>query len=533
LRACRNDPSHTNGTLMKLSPRTDAEGAKRLFWFVLIATGVFKLATATVLPLTGDEAYFVTWGRNPALGHYDHGAMTGWWLAAMLQFGDAEVWLRLPAVAASLLAGVIVRRVMWPFDPHLANLAAILWLLSPANLLSSLITTDTPLLFFSLLAVVAAHRADRGPGSAAVWWLLSGLCLGAAFLSKYFAVLTGLGLGTWLLFGGQRPRFGALLLLLFGSAPGVAVNAAWNHANGWANVLFNVGTRNSDAGFNPVGLILYVLFLGIVIGPIAFAAVGMRPSQWREQISAAVRRWKEAGLVGVALAGFVPLLVLGAVSIFRNVGIHWLLSFVPWVIAALAVAMPRDTLQRMIRPALFYAGALILLAAVLLAMPVELLRWHRSYAAMVIGAKTPEVTARLEPMREDGFTLAADSYGIASVLSYHTRRHIPVFGMGSYHGRQDDWLTDFREFDGKDVMVITSRKHRLERMPAWFTESEIREIEVRGATIFVCRGRGFRYDVYRENILRPVAERFYPTPDWLVGLAEPSPFVRRYGLQEN
>jgi hypothetical protein len=53
-----------------------------------------------------------------------------------------------------------------------------------------------------------------------------------------------------------------------------------------------------------------------------------------------------------------------------------------------------------------------------------------------------------------------------------------------------------------------------------------------GGTIFVCRGRGFRYDNYREAILRAVAERYYPMPDWLERIAEPSPLVRRYELQE-
>jgi hypothetical protein len=516
---------------MKFFPRTDAEGTRRLFWIVLFATGVFKLGTAIVLPLTGDEAYFVTWGRNPALGYYDHGAMTGWWLAAMLWFGDAEVWLRLPAVAMSLFVGVIVRSVLRPVDPHLADLAAILWLLSPANLLCSLITTDTPLMFFSVLAVVAALRAERSPRGATGWWLLSGLCLGAAFLSKYFAVLTGLGLGVWLVFGGPPPRLGALALLLVGAAPGIAINVAWNEANGWANVLFNVSTRNSDAGFNPVGFALYVLFAVVLMGPMAFRVAKGRPSLWRERIGVAVRRWKETGLVGIALAGFVPLLVLGVVSFIRNVGIHWLLSFVPWVIAALAIAMKRESLQRLIRPALIYAVVLVVLGAVLLSLPIELLRWHDSYGAMVVGSKTGEVMGQIEPI-DEGYTLAADSYGIASLLAYHTRSHVPVFGMGSYHGRHDDWVTDFRQFDGKDVIVVTSRRHRAERMPAWFAESEIREIEVRGGTIFVCRGHGFRYDNYRETILRPVAERYYPMPDWLERIAEPSPFVRRYELQE-
>jgi hypothetical protein len=517
---------------MKPSLRTDAEGAGRLFWIVFFATAALKLVTASVAPITGDEAYFVTWGRNPALGFYDHGAMTGWLVAAMLQAGDAVLWLRFPAIVVTLLAALLMRGVLKPADPHLGNLAAILWLLSPANLFGSLITTDAPLMFFSVLGVVAAFRAGRVPGSAALWWLISGLCLGAALLSKYFAVLTGLALGLWLLFGGPRPRFGALVLMLAGSAPGVAVNVAWNHANGWANFLFNLGTRNSSVGFNPDGPVAFVLFLLFLLGPLVFVAAGVRPSRMRAQIAGAVDRWKGRGLAGIAIAGIVPVLVLGAVSLLRDVGIHWVLSFVPWLMISLAAAVSRERVERLMRPALIYAGVQAVLVAMLLALPVEQFRWHRSYAAIVLGAKTDEVASQLEPMR-DGYTLAADSYGVASLLAYHNGAHVPVFGIGSHHGRQDDWVTDFRRFDGKDVMVVTGRKHRVERMPAWFTESEIREIEVRGARIYVCLGRGFRYDIYREAVLRPAAERYYPALAWLERISGPAPFVARYGLRED
>lgn len=516
---------------MKKFARIDADALERPFRVVLLATAALKLVTAAIAPITGDEAYFVTWGRDPAAGYYDHGAMTGWWLAGMLLIDDSVVWLRMPAIVVSLLSALLMRGVLRPVDRRLANLAAIFWLLSPANLFGSLITTDVPLLLFSALAVVLAMRAGRAANGAAGWWLLSGLCLGAAFLSKYFAVLTGLALGAWLLFGGLRPRFGALALLIAGAAPGVAVNVAWNHANGWANFLFNVGTRNRDAGFNPDGPVAFVVFLALLLGPLVPVVLRLRPSRWRVQIAGAVARWKGLGLAAVAFAGLLPVAVLGAVSFLRDVGIHWLLSFAPWLMIALAAAVPRESIERLLRPAVIYAGVQTVLIVLLLGLPVEQFRWHRSYGAVVIGAKTGEVLERLEPMRE-GFTLACDSYGIASVLAYETGRHVPVFGPGSHHGRQDDWVTDFREYDGKDVLIVTSRKHRVERMPAWFAGSEIREFEVRGARLYACLGRGFRYEVYREVVLRPAAERFYRMPAWLERMSGPPPFVLRYGLRE-
>ena len=46
--------------------------------------------------MTGDEAYFVLWGRHPDLGFYDHPPMVGWLLALILRWSDAEWALRLP-----------------------------------------------------------------------------------------------------------------------------------------------------------------------------------------------------------------------------------------------------------------------------------------------------------------------------------------------------------------------------------------------------------------------------------------------------
>ena len=93
----------------------------QLFLVVLGATAVLKLFLAAIIPLTGDEAYFLIWGRFPDYGYYDHGAMTGWWTALTLLAGKSVFLVRLPAVITALLGAFILRGVFQSIDPAKAN----------------------------------------------------------------------------------------------------------------------------------------------------------------------------------------------------------------------------------------------------------------------------------------------------------------------------------------------------------------------------------------------------------------------------
>src|SRR5688500_10243290 len=165
--------------------------ADSLFFRVFAAAAALKLLLAAVIPLTGDEAYFVVWGRFLDYGYYDHGAMIGWWLWLAVLAGDSAFLLRRPAVATPLVAALILRRVLHPVSPPKANLVAIFFLLSPVVLLNVLITPESPLLLFSLLAGAFAIRAVRRERVAD--WAFAGFFLGLAFLAKYLALLLGVG----------------------------------------------------------------------------------------------------------------------------------------------------------------------------------------------------------------------------------------------------------------------------------------------------------------------------------------------------
>lgn len=130
-------------------------------WLIgLLFLMVFRVWFSAVLPMTGDEAYFVFWGEHPAGGYYDHPPMVGWWLSGLLVLSHAEWFLRLPALMLPLVPWCS----WWIVRPHgqqRAELAAALVLLQPANVWNVLITTDTPVILFSMLSVVAYVKALR------------------------------------------------------------------------------------------------------------------------------------------------------------------------------------------------------------------------------------------------------------------------------------------------------------------------------------------------------------------------------------
>ncbi|HEY6093649.1 MAG TPA: glycosyltransferase family 39 protein, partial [Gallionellaceae bacterium] len=125
---------------------------KAAFNYVLLVTLLLKLALAALLPMSGDEAYFLVWARHLDFGYYDHPPMAGWFLHLLLYLGNSEWVLRLPAVLTSTLIGYGIYRMLRPLDEHKAALVAILFLISPLNVLNVLVTTDTPLILFAFLS---------------------------------------------------------------------------------------------------------------------------------------------------------------------------------------------------------------------------------------------------------------------------------------------------------------------------------------------------------------------------------------------
>jgi len=145
---------------------------RQWFWSALAATLVFRFWLAAALPVTADEAYFALWGRHPDIGFYDHPPMVGWLLAPLMALSEAGWWVRLPSVLLPAALAFLVRHALvrdFGRDAGTADLAALAVLLVPVNVWNVLITTDTPLVFFSVLSMLAFARQRFFLAGLLVW----------------------------------------------------------------------------------------------------------------------------------------------------------------------------------------------------------------------------------------------------------------------------------------------------------------------------------------------------------------------------
>lgn len=476
----------------------------------LMAAGALSLALrlwiATTFPITGDEAFFYWWGVYPDWGYYDHPPMVGWLIAAMrATLGDTTWAIRLPVVLLPLALGGLVGWALSPLDRERTAWAVLFFWLAPINWLNVLITTDTPLMFWSVLSVallLRAERRERMDGTAWLQYALSGLFLGCAFLSKYFSVVLGLTYAVYFALY-RRDRWAAFALLVLCALPGPAINIAYNMSHGWSNIMFNLYNRNEGESFAWNKPLLYLAMMVYLVTPVAAWLA------WKQRAALAAASRQQRLLACVVV---VPLLFFALLSLKKVVGLHWVLSFYPFGFALLAFALPRDKLRTCAVGMAVFAALHVLVVAGLYASSLDNWKGTRLYPQIIRSYKTAEM---LQQVVVPGTVLMAHAYTPASIYGYELRRYVPVFGPGNFHARQDDMLVDFSLYQGKTVRILRMDAPHIEEYQPYFDSVQVLSFSQDGVPFYAVEGRGFNYPAYRDGVLATIYNRYYNIPAWL------------------
>lgn len=486
-------------TLFAAAP---ASSWRRFYFISLLLTLAFRGWLGAALPFTGDEAYFYWWGRIPAGGFYDHPPMVGWWLAALISVSEAEWWLRLPSILQPALLSSLMLAVLRDDAPAVRWGTATLMLLAPAGLLDVLITTDIPLVYFSVASALAFLHAQRSRSMPA--FALAGLLLGGAFLSKYFSVLLGLAYIAWAVWRPAAWKWKGLGLLVLCALPAGLYNAWWNSQHCWANVMFNVFNRHGNAHLGWQTPLLYLVMMVWLLTPMVAWRLVRAPSAWLRQPALP---WLVC----------VPLAVFALLSLLKTIGLHWVFSFVPLAFLMYARSVDAATLRRTVNITAVIAAVHAVALLAIGTTSVE--SWEkrlgeRRYAGIVQTVKADELIAALGDDLER-YVPMTDGYSPSVTLGYNHRRYWAVFGPASSHARHDDMLTDFRTLAGRDILILSKEKPDLADYTPYFRDVSEDTLQVRGATFWRIRGHGFDYAAYHKGVLEPARRLWYAIPKWL------------------
>jgi len=408
----------------------DVLGCPRVAALVLVLLALLQLAYASRLPLFGDEAYYWTWSRELATGYFDHPPMIAVLLRLASVFGDGEFAVRVVPVACAAVAGwllhVLAREL---HGPRGAALALGLFVLMPATQLNALTATpDAPLLMFWTLALFAAQRAVSTESRR--WFVVTGLALGLAFLSKYTSALLGAALLVFVL--AYRPgwlRRGRLWMAIAIALLMFAPVVVWNARHDWISFAFQYQHGSgSDKTLDPGQWAEFLAGLSVIFSPPLFLVAGaacFAPATWREPRRALL-----------AIATLLPLAVFAWKGLFTKIELNWAAVVFPAATVLAAGFILEGRRWRWLAA----SGAMALVLSAMLKFPVVLGLPERLNINNRLFGERQAIEALLQ-YRRPGETLLADHYTTASLLSFyapdHPRVRIPVPGRFSQYDLRD------------------------------------------------------------------------------------------------
>ena len=304
---------------------------------VIAAAVVLRLAASRFVGLGVDESYSVAVASDLRLSYFDHPPMQYWLvhaIAPLVGYGRGDRWPFIALFAfSSWLMFALTRRLFGERAGLWAVLALSLsaFFTLPA---ASWVLPDGPLIL-GLLGASAALARIWFPRSGEVerpWrdWLVVGIWVGVAGLSKYQAALFGVGIGLTVLtvparrfwLARSQPYAAALLALLI-----LSPVLVWNAQHHWASFAFQAGRGAPTRGLHPLGpvealLAQSALILPWIFVPLALAAIGAVRSGPTEE-----RRWFALMLAAPTLALFTLTPLFGSLGLPHWPMPGWLLVF--------------------------------------------------------------------------------------------------------------------------------------------------------------------------------------------------------------
>jgi 4-amino-4-deoxy-L-arabinose transferase-like glycosyltransferase len=482
----------------------------------IAGAALLRALLAAFVPLLPDETYYWEWSRRIEAGYFDHPPGIALLIkAGVTLFGDTAAGVRAGPAMAALVTHLAAVFCAWQLAGRgeagatAARRAAVLMTLLPIATLGLVLATPDAALFASaMIALLAVERALATPVrslASFAWWLLAGVALGAAFVSKYTSVLLPMGLVVaCLAHPALRKRYldagpwvaSAIALALF--APVVV----WNMFNNWVSFRFQLGHGfNAASRGNPISRELEMLggqaglASPILFGLLAIVVFVALRDGWRVRRTAAptdvsVRRF------ALAVVAIVPLGFFALSAWRRPVEANWPAMIYPGAMMLLATSSLPSATGVWWRRGLWLAALLLAVVAVQAVTPILPLAPRKDPIARAHGWRT--LADSVQAARQDPFLdgtvdrwVAADRYQDASELAFHLPDQPTVFSLnlGGRTNHYDVWPNAWQKVRPGDGLVVAfdadAKGDSIARVVgSWFKETK------KGALVSLRRNGG-------------------------------------------
>lgn len=262
-------------------------------WRTLGAGALLHVVLALSVGLSPDEAHYALYAEHLDWSYYDHPPLVGWLQWPFVWAGGADVWMRICPMLSWIGTGlglVVLSDALYPalgrWQFWGMRIDLLLFVFSPLpHLLGFAWVPDTLLMLLIVWVMVLTWQLCQPENlHAQAYWVLLGLTLGLAGLSKYTAILLALSVALCLYHahGFKWLRLsGAGLAVLIALACVVPV-VVWNAQHGWASFTYQLNHAKGGGAWSALKALAYIATLWFALGLILpIALIG----GWRRSLS--------------------------------------------------------------------------------------------------------------------------------------------------------------------------------------------------------------------------------------------------------
>jgi 4-amino-4-deoxy-L-arabinose transferase-like glycosyltransferase len=453
---------------------------------------LLALLHAWSLPFSADEAHYALYGSFLDWSYFDHPPMVGWLQSIALFFSSSEFSLRvLPIILSALSLYILFNLAKKDFGEKVGFLTLLLFISAPIlQILPFGMIPETPLILAGLLNIWILKRIQTNQGQQVKDWILLGLILGAAGLSKYTGVTLALSTFIVLYLQFKGRLFTQLGLYFAGIIAAVCILPVlyWNMQNDWISFLYQLNHSAGKSEYSLVAALRMQVTQFAAFGPLIYV-VGLM-AIWKLRASKEAKIW---------LIFALPILILFSILSAKGRSLpHWtelgVIFMLPLIAKVIISSVESKLLKRSFMALASISLLLTLVVQVLITYPKIAFDDYRHPLADLMGWK--DVSSRILAQAEEGDKVFIPNWSHASRVAWYARP-MPVKVLDSRFDQFDLWFGSAEVGDSGIVLLHADRKGFKDELLKQFVRCEIRdELEVKIESSYVNYFKLYRCDHY-------------------------------------